>query len=300
MSRPLGVMTWNVRYFGHGTGGLRSTDAWMRRIAEGLASLEQLPEVIALQEVETRSLRAGMHPEPQLQRFLRHFHETLMSRGVYRRYRGLYFPAHAYRLGGAGTLYTTGLAMLLSDEVEELGRHAIHDITCVRLASFERLKQRRIAAHVRLRRAGQDQAIDLFNTHFSLPAFLEVGPHRVPERMGHGTNQMREAQRLMRFVRKFAGSRAVLLGDLNTLPGSPVYTALSRSGLRDAFAETRHMCLDDLLDWATARFLHKRMHIDHVFSTPELRWLEFAEHHVDAGPLVGLSDHAPKLGWLRP
>src|SRR5690606_24214842 len=142
--------TWNVRYFGHGLGGLRATDAWMRRIAEGLGSLDELPDVVALQEVGTRSLRAGLHPEPQLNRFLRHLHEVLDGRGVTKRYRGLYFPAHAYRLGPASPLYTTGLAVLVADDVEVLGRHAIHDITCVRLASFERLKQRRIAAHVRL------------------------------------------------------------------------------------------------------------------------------------------------------
>lgn len=300
MSRPLGVMTWNVRYFGHGLGGLRSTDAWMRRIAQGLGSLDQLPEVVALQEVETRSLRAGLYPEPQLTRFLKQLNGILAARGTRRRYRGLYFPAHAYRLGASSALYTTGLAVLLADEIEVVGRHTAHDITCFRLATFERLKQRRVVAHVRLRRAGDEQAIDLFNTHFSLPAFLEVGPHRVPDRMGHGTNQIREAERLVRFVRQHAASRAVLVGDFNTQPGSPVYDALARSGLRDAFADTRAMDLEDLLGWATARFLHKRMHIDHVFSTPDLEWLEFGDHDVDAGPLVGLSDHAPKVGWLRP
>lgn len=300
MRRPLGVMTWNVRYFGHGLAGLRSTYGWMQKMAEGVAALDPLPDVIALQEVETRSWRAGNHPDPQLDRFLACLNEALEERGQARRFRGLYFPAHQYSFGNVGALYTTGLAILVADQVEVHETHTIHDITHVRLAQFERLKQRRIAAHVRLRFADTGDWLDLFNTHFSLPAFFEVGPHRIPDGMGHGTNQMREAQRLMRFVRKHAGPNAVIVGDLNTLPGSPVYRAFKKAGLADAFAETRNMDLDALLGWGTARFLHRRMHIDHVFSTPSVRWVEFADHHIDSGPLVGLSDHAPKLGWLRP
>lgn len=292
-------MTWNVRYFGHGLGGLRATDTWMRRMAEALASLEELPDVLALQEVEARSWRGGLHPDPQLERFLRFLHEALEAAGRERRYRGHYFPAHRYQVGGVEAIYTTGLAVLVADHVTVQEAHRVQDITHVRLSRFERLKQRRIAVHVRLGVPGAESSLDLFNTHLSLPAFLEVGPHRIPDRMGHGSNQVAEVERLLGFVRRHAGEKAVVVGDFNTLPASPAYEVVQGAGLIDAFAQTRRMCMDELLGWGTARFLHKRMHIDHVFSTPAVRWLEFADHHIDAGPLVGLSDHAPKLGWLH-
>ena len=50
--RPITVMTWNVRYFGHGLRGLSSTEGGMRRAAKALAGLDALPDLIALQEVE--------------------------------------------------------------------------------------------------------------------------------------------------------------------------------------------------------------------------------------------------------
>lgn len=40
------------------------------------------------------------------------------------------------------------------------------------------------------------------------------------------------------------------------------------------------------------------MHVDHIFSTPDLFWPSFEEHTVDRGPLRALSDHAPKAGTL--
>lgn len=292
---PLCIMTWNVRYFGHGLGGLRATEGWMRRMAERVAALDQIPDVIALQEVETSSLRAGLHDQPQLDRFLGFLHDALHAKGETRRFRGLYFPAHRYGFG-ASALYTTGLAWLVAEHVELDEEQAIHDITSIPESRFSGLKQRRIAAHVRLRAGGEE--VDLFNTHLSLPSFSEVGMHRIPDRMGHGSNQLREVDRLLEFVDRRAGRHAVVVGDFNTLPDSPAYRSVTGAGLEDAFARTTGMGLDAMLKWGTARFLHRRMHIDHVFSTGGLRWLSFAEHHVDAGPLVGLSDHAPKLGWL--
>lgn len=298
--QPLGIMTWNVRYFGHGWGGLRATEGWIRRMARRLAALDPLPDVLALQEVEARSLRGGLHQDPQLNRFMDEFHAALVQRGKTPRFRGLYWPAHRYALRVGHPLYTTGLALIVSDRMEVAGDPTVRDITHVRLSVFEPMKQRRIAAHVRLRlRASRDRDwIDLFNTHLSLPAFLEVGPHRVPDRMGHGSNQLAEVEKLLSFVDRHAGSKAVILGDFNTLPGSPVYQRVRHLGWVDAFAETRGLELSEQLRWGTARFLHKHMHIDHVFSTPGLRWSAFGDHRIDAGPLVGLSDHAPKLGWV--
>lgn len=292
---PLNLMTWNVRYFGHGTGGLRASDAWMHRLAGAVATLDPLPDVIALQEVEDRSLRAGMHPLGQHRRFLRALNE---ARGTPGGWHGMYFPAHRYAVPGFAPAYTTGLAVLVGPglHVERHNAELPHDITHVRLRAFRALKQRRVAAHVRIRARGG--TLDLFNTHLSLPAFLEVGPHRVPVRMGHGTNQLHEAQALLRYVGAQTVGSAVIVGDFNSAPGSPVYRAILEAGLVDGFAAARGFDHDDLHDWHTAAFRDQRMHIDHVFATPCVRWLDFGDHQIDTGPLGGLSDHAPKIGRL--
>ncbi len=293
----LDVMTWNVRYFGHGLGGLRATEGWIRLAARAIARLTALPDVLALQEVETSSLRAGLGATPQLDRFLLHLHRALDERGDATRFRGIHFPAHRY---GAGRMpfYTTGLAMLVKDsvEVEDHNADDPHDITHVRLESFRRFKQRRIAAHVRLRPDGARHAVDLFNTHLSLPAFLEVGPHRVPARMGHGSNQLHEAFKVLELLDLRGGENAVVVGDFNSAPGSPVHRAFTDRGLLDV----HHQHGDGHDAHASARFLNQRMHIDHVFATPSMRWREFRAHRIDErGPFLGLSDHSPKRGRLE-
>ena len=50
----LRLMTYNVRYFGHGTKGVMSTRLGLRRIAATLASLKPLCDIVCLQEVEAR------------------------------------------------------------------------------------------------------------------------------------------------------------------------------------------------------------------------------------------------------
>ena len=285
----LNLMTWNVRYFGHGSNGLRASAAWMDRIALALAALPELPDVVALQEVETQSLRAGRHELPQLERFLDRLNRALIDRD--RRYRGMYFPAHRYAVGDRVPLYTTGLAVLLGDGVEVIDQECA-DITAVRLPFFARLKQRRIAVHLRLAAAGGQ--VDLVNTHLSLPAFLEVGPHRVPHRMGHGSNQLAEAGALMDFVESRRGSSAVVVGDFNSLPDSPVYRHICDLGWQDAYRETTGAGLDQMKATGTASFLHLQMHIDHVFSTG-VDWHTMRVGH----GFSGLSDHLPKLGSLR-
>jgi endonuclease/exonuclease/phosphatase family metal-dependent hydrolase len=287
----LTLMSWNVRYFGHGTRGLRSTRGWMRKVASALGSRESLPDVIALQEVETSSLRGGLRGKPQLDRFQAMLHEIVGSTD---HYRGVHFPSHRYAVGGT-SLYTQGLAVLLGPGVE-LEHHDVHDITHVRLSAFERVKQRRIAAHLRLRVRGA-APIDLFNTHLSLPAFFEVGLHRIADRMGFGSNQLHEASTLRSIVEDVSNGRAIVVGDFNSMPGSPVYDHLCGASLRDAYAESHGLSLAELLEQSTAGFFHKRMHIDHVFSSPGVHWLDFEDHSYDrAGPFAGLSDHAPKVG----
>src|SRR5437762_2970739 len=100
---PIRIVTYNVRYFGHGTRGLASTATAMDRIAGALADLSPLADVICLQEVETASLRSTVaHPSPdgetQLERLMSKLHHALLraqKRDIYEAY---YFPAHAYKV----------------------------------------------------------------------------------------------------------------------------------------------------------------------------------------------------------
>ncbi|MEZ4234976.1 MAG: endonuclease/exonuclease/phosphatase family protein [Myxococcota bacterium] len=284
------VMSWNVRYFGHGSNGLRASDAWMRRMAWVFAAQPELPDVVALQEVEAGSLRGGQ--QPQLDRFVALLDEALAAQHRAERFTGLYFPAHRYAVGERA-LMTTGLAVLVRDSLE-VGEVQAAEITHVRLA-INRFKQRRIAARVQLAPKGGGPGFDLVNTHLSLPAFLEVGPHRVPHRMGYGSNQLREIDNLLDFVGRPARP-TVVAGDFNSRPGSPAYARMVEAGFVDPYAAGRTPEEHEAV--GTAGFLHLRMHIDHLFSTPGLVWPSIEAHSVDGGPFQGLSDHAPKTGVL--
>jgi len=89
---PLRVMTYNVRYFSHGTRGLAATARAMAGIAGAIAELETLPDIVCLQEVETASLRANLaHPrrgkgETQLSRLMELLHDAIDARGKVDRY----------------------------------------------------------------------------------------------------------------------------------------------------------------------------------------------------------------------
>ena len=83
---PVRLVTYNVRYFGHGTRGIASTATAMARIASALAELDPLADVICLHEVETASLRSNLaHPtangETQLERVMSMLHAALHKAG---------------------------------------------------------------------------------------------------------------------------------------------------------------------------------------------------------------------------
>ncbi len=293
------VMTWNVRYFGHGLRGLRATPSGMRRAAEALASVVPLPDLVALQEVETRSLRGGLHPQGQLLRFLDQLHRALARAGRPERFRGVYFPAHRYGLGRGPAVYTTGLAVLVGPRLEIVADNAASpdEITHHRVPWTRRVKQTRVVGHVRVRPREGGRPLDLFNTHLSLPAFLEVGPHRVHARMGHGSNQLAEVQAVLDALSRRSDGAAVLVGDFNTAPGSAAYDALTGAGLVDAFAHANDLAPQDLHGIGTAGFAAARMHIDHIFSDPDVAWKQVHAHQIDdEGPFRGVSDHTPKVG----
>ena len=309
--QPIRILSYNVRYFGHGTRGLASTQKAMRRIARAIAGLDPLPAIVCLQEVETRSLRSTVaHPgnQTQLENFMEMLSAALVElekRDVYDAY---YFPAHAYRLSAQTHVYTTGLAILAHADfaVDHHNAEMPHDITHRLTHLVRRFKQTRICAHVRFRHRTQRAygPIDVFNTHLSLPTTLSATFWTQPRRLGWGTNQLREAENLVRFVeQQRVSDRFLVVGDFNALPGSPAYCRLAQQdGWLDAFAHRYRMNHRELASWPTAGFMSMRMHLDHVFAGRGLRWLDFEETHPfgdRAAPFCGLSDHMPMVGRCR-
>lgn len=301
------IVSYNVRYFGHGLKGLASTAASKRRIARALSELEPLPELIALQEVETRSLRAslahrGAHPaETQLEAFLRHLEADFVRRGQVMPYRAWYFPAHVYQLG-ALRLYTTGLAVLVNAQRLEVvsgnGREP-HPITHHGSERLRRVKQTRIAAHLRLESL-EGRVFHLFNTHLSLPSPLAREFWSQPGKMGFGPNQLAEARAVAQYAEVTARNEPYLVvGDFNTAPGSPVYRSLTQEArLRGAQEQLGQIDPRSPGAFATAGFLHLRMHLDHLFARGALDFIDLRGTHTfgdPESPFDGLSDHVPLI-----
>lgn len=305
------MLSYNVRYFGHTTRGIASTRTAMKRIAGAIAALDPLADVVCLQEVETDSIRSTVAHrrtragETQLQRLMEMLDEALASLGKRDEYEAFYFPAHAYQLGPKTQIYTTGLAILAHRdlEVNHHNSHVPEDITHRHIHPVRKLKQTRICAHLRFKdRSGH--AVDVFNTHLSLPTTLSRDFWTREARMGYGPNQMEEAKNLIRFVEAERRSdRFFIAGDFNSLPGSPVYQyLLQEAGYKDPFAQLYRMTESELRKWPTAGFMRLRMHLDHIFTGPSLKWLDFDQTHAfgdRACAFHGLSDHTPLIGRCR-
>ncbi len=305
------MVSYNVRYFGHTTRGIASTRTAMKRIAGALAALDPLPDIVCLQEVETASIRSNVaHPrtragQTQLQRLMEMLEEALASLDKRDVYEAFYFPAHAYQLGPKTQIYTTGLAILAHRdfEVNHHNSHVPADITYRHIHPVRRLKQTRICAHLRFKDR-QGQVVDVFNTHLSLPTTLSRDFWTKEARMGYGPNQMEEAKNLIRFIEAERKSdRFFIAGDFNSLPGSPVYQhLLAQPGYRDPFAQLYRMTEAELRKWPTAGFMRLRMHLDHIFTGPALKWIDFDQTHAFGDRTCafhGLSDHTPLIGRCR-
>lgn len=305
--RAVRLVSYNVRYFGHGLKGLASTAGSKAKIARALASLDPLPELIALQEVETRSLRAdlahrGAHPaETQLDAFLRHLAGEFHGRGLVMPYRAWYFPAHTYRLGPV-KLYTTGLAMLVNTQklsvIADNGERP-HAITHHSSERLKRVKQTRIAAHLQLE-TPHGRKFHLFNTHLSLPTPWAREFWREEGRMGFGQNQLAEARAVAAYVDHVAqDAPRLLVGDFNTAPATPVYQFLTREAhLHGAQEVLKQIDAARRDGFATAGFMHLRMHLDHIFGARGVEFADLRDTHPFGDPqgrFTGLSDHVPLI-----
>ena len=173
-------------------------------------------------------------------------------------YEAFYFPAHAYQLGPKTHIYTTGLAILAHRDlhVNHHNSSVPADITYRHIHAVRKLKQTRICAHLRFKdRSGH--AVDVFNTHLSLPTTFSRDFWTGAARMGYGKNQLEEVKNLIRFVEKERRSdRFFIAGDFNSLPGSPVYQHLvAQPTYKDPFAQLYGMSEDELRKWPTAGFM---------------------------------------------
>lgn len=300
----LRVVSYNVRYFGHALRGLASTLGPKRRVAAALAGLDPLPDVICLQEVETRSLRsrsADRHSEPtQLDAFMGRMSEMFSAVGLAMPYRALYFPAHTYRIKRVN-LYTTGLAVLIHGGrlmVESDNAASPQPITHRPVSALRNHKQTRICAHVRVRTLG-GQALNVFNTHLSLPNPFKREFWSQTTKMGFGQNQLHEARQLAEFVHRHArGEPFIVAGDFNTAPDSPVFGYLSEeAGFSSAQHFIRQMS-NERGRFPTAGFMRLRMHLDHLFGGGvSFEDLEGTYPFGDRrSPFFGVSDHVPIIG----
>lgn len=305
------IVSYNVRYFGHGLKGLASTAGAKSRIATALSALDPLPDLIALQEVETKSLRAGLahrgaHPaETQLEAFLRHVGDDFKRRGQVMPYRAWYFPAHVYKLGPL-KLYTTGLAMLVNCQRLEVisdNGHKPHHITHHRSDRLKQAKQTRIAAHLRLEDL-QGRRFHLFNTHLSLPTPWAKEFWSQPRKMGFGANQIAEARAVAQYAAITAKHEPYLVvGDFNTAPMTPVYRYLTEEAkLRGAQEQLKQIDPTRAESFATAGFLNLRMHLDHLFASSEIEFTDLKGTYTfgdPSSPFSGLSDHVPLIATFE-
>ena len=301
------IVSYNVRYFGHGLKGLASTAGAKSRIANALSALDPLPDLIALQEVETKSLRAGLahrgaHPaETQLEAFLRYVDDDFKRRGQVMPYRAWYFPAHVYKLGPL-KLYTTGLAMLVNCrqlEVISDNGHKPHHITHHRSDTLKQVKQTRIAAHLRLEDL-KGRRFHLFNTHLSLPTLWAKEFWSQPRKMGFGANQIAEARAVAQYAAATAKQEPYLVvGDFNTAPMTPVYRYLTgEAKLRGAQEQLKQIDPTRSESFATAGFMNLRMHLDHLFASGDVDFTDLkgtCTFGDPSSPFTRLSDHVPLI-----
>ena len=276
---PLRIVSYNVRYFGHALRGLASTRGSKRAIADALATLDPAADIICLQEVETFSLRSSLvfrrshRTETQLESFMAELERAFERRPPPFPYDAFYFRAHVNRIGNT-PLQSMGLAILVHRYRIRIDTHnceSPHDITYHHVLRWKDRKQTRICAHMKLV-GPRGKPFHIFNTHLSLPTPFSREFWTTSQRMGFGVNQ---------------------------LPDSPVYRFLTDDcGLAGVQKHLRQIDRDPR-DFPTAGFMRLRMHLDHLFSSPLVNWLDLegtCRFGDRSSPFWGKSDHVPLIG----
>jgi endonuclease/exonuclease/phosphatase family metal-dependent hydrolase len=302
----LRIVSYNVRYFGHALRGLASTRGNKRGIAQALASLDPVADIVCQQEVETISLRSRLAfrknhaQETQLEAFMGELEHAFEKRPPPFPYDAFYFRAHVNRLAGR-TLQSMGLAILVHRYRIKIDKHNVespHNITWHHVVRWKDRKQTRICAHMRLLGPG-GQPFHIFNTHLSLPTPFAREFWTTREKMGFGVNQLHEVKTLLAFIQRHAaGEPFIVCGDFNSPPGSPVYRYLTEDGGLCGVQKMLGQLEANPRAFPTAGFMNLRMHLDHLFSGGPLRWLDLAGTHKfgdRASPFFGKSDHIPLI-----
>ena len=309
---PLRIVTYNVRYFGHALRGLASTRGSKRGVAEALASLTPAADIVCLQEVETISLRSSLvfkrahEGETQLESFMEQLEQAwLAERPPPFPYDAFYFRAHVNRVGRT-PLQSMGLAILINRFRIQIAAHnceSPHNITYHHVLRWKDRKQTRICAHMQLNGPGGKQ-FHLFNTHLSLPTPFAAAFWRHKEKMGFGINQLQEARTLATFLQRHAGKDPFLVcGDFNSPPGSPVYRYLTEEVGLVGVQEELGQINGEPRGFPTAGFMNLRMHLDHIFCSPSLNFLDLEGTRPfgdKESPFWGKSDHMPLIGRFEP
>ncbi len=306
MPSALRIVSYNVRYFGHALRGLASTRGSKRGVAEALASLDPPADIVCLQEVETISLRSSLafrrshENETQLEAFMAELEKAFARRPPPFPYDAFYFHANVNRIAGR-PVQSMGLAILVHRYRLRIDAHnceSPENITWHHVLRWKDRKQTRICAHMKLQASGRP--FHVFNTHLSLPTPFAKAFWTGRERMGFGVNQLHEAKTLAAFVRRQAGQEPyVVAGDFNSPPGSPVYRYLTEEmGLQGAQASLGQIDPREARAFPTAGFLRLRMHLDHLFSSDGLHWLDLdgtRRFGDKTSPFWGKSDHVPLI-----
>lgn len=306
VSRKLRIVTYNVRYFGHALRGLASTRGGTRGIAEALAGLDPMADIVCLQEVETISLRSRLvfrrahEAETQLESFMSQLEEAFEKRPPPFPYDAFYFRAHVNRIGGT-PLQSMGLAILVHRYRIKIDTHnceSPHNITYHHVLRWKDRKQTRICAHMRLVGPG-GKAFHVFNTHLSLPTPFAKAFWTSKERMGFGVNQIQEAKTLATFIQRHtAGEPFIVCGDFNSPPASPVYRYLTEEAGLTGVQQALGQIDGDPRSFPTAGFMNLRMHLDHLFCGGGLRCVDLdgtCKFGDRRSPFFRKSDHMPLI-----
>jgi endonuclease/exonuclease/phosphatase family metal-dependent hydrolase len=303
---PIRIVSYNVRYFGHALRGLASTRGGKRGVAESLAALEPMADIVCLQEVETISLRSRLvfrrshETETQLESFMSELEQSCEKRPPPFPYDAFYFRAHVNRIGGT-PLQSMGLAILVNRYRLKIDAHnceSPHNITYHHVLRWKDRKQTRICAHMSLKGPG-GRPFHIFNTHLSLPTPFASSFWTNREKMGFGINQLHEAKTLAAFIQRHAGSDPfIVCGDFNSPPASPVYRYLTEDAGLVGVQRSLGQIDGSPRSFPTAGFMNLRMHLDHMFSGGNLRWLDLEGTRPfgdKQSPFWGKSDHMPLI-----